>query len=306
MRQSSPPASGAQAGHEPRSSLGSRALIVVQRALPQHALSRAMHRIARSRSRLVRNALIGTFVRGFRPEMDGACEPDPLRYETFNAFFTRPLRPEVRPIDPDPRAVVSPVDGLVSQIGYLDGLAMLQAKGRTYGLDALLPGHRRWIERFTGGAFATLYLAPRNYHRVHMPLGGELRAAWYAPGRLYSVNAATTRAIPGLFTLNERVTCAFESQDGLSFALVLVGALLVGSIATRWHGDVTPRSPRAALELPVPDPARPLAKGAEMGRFNMGSTVIVLFPPGRLTWREELAPGGVVRMGQRLALLGGT
>jgi phosphatidylserine decarboxylase len=302
MTESSPSAPNLPAGREPGSGLGTRAFILTQRILPQHALSRAVHRIARSRSRPLKNALIAAFARAFRPEMEGACEPDPLGYESFNAFFTRALAPDARPIDADPRAIVSPVDGRVSQIGYLERLSILQAKGRTYGLDALLSNHREWIERFTGGAFATLYLAPRNYHRVHMPFGGELRAAWYAPGRLFSVNAATTSAVAGLFARNERVVCVFESPGGLAFAMVLVGALFVGSIATRWHGEVTPSSPRTALELPVPGPAQPLEKGAELGRFNMGSTVILLFPPGSISWLAQLAPGYPVRMGQRLAL----
>jgi phosphatidylserine decarboxylase len=304
MTESSPPAPEVRAALEPASRLGARAFITLQRCLPQHALSRAVHRLARSRVPLVKNALIAAFARAFRPEMDGALQPDPLRYESFNAFFTRSLRPEMRPIDPDPRAVVSPVDGAVSQIGYLDGLGILQAKGRTYGLDALLADHRQWVARFAGGAFVTLYLAPRNYHRIHMPLGGELRAAWYVPGRLFSVNAATTHAVAGLFTRNERVVCAFETASGLPFAMVLVGALFVGSIATRWHGDVTPSSPRRAVELALPALDRQLAKGAEMGRFNMGSTVIVLFPPGGLGWLAQVEAGLGIRVGQRLALLG--
>ncbi|HTW37371.1 MAG TPA: archaetidylserine decarboxylase [Steroidobacteraceae bacterium] len=283
--------------------MSARPFILTQRLLPQHALSRVVHRLARSRSPRLKNALIAAFARAFRPDMQGACEPDPLRYESFNAFFTRSLEPAARPLDPDPRALVCPVDGVVSQIGYLDGLGIVQAKGRTYGLDALLAGHRTWIERFAGGAFATLYLAPRNYHRVHMPLAGELRAAWYTPGRLFSVNAATTRAVADLFTRNERVTCAFETPDGLGFGLVLVGALFVGSIATRWHGDVTPASPRTALELAAR--AAPLAKGEEMGRFNMGSTVILLLPPASVCWLAELGAGSAIRMGQRLALLAG-
>jgi phosphatidylserine decarboxylase len=304
MTASPPPARQVRAAPDSGASLGARAFIILQRFLPHHALSRAVHHIARSRAPLAKNGLIAAFARRFRPEMDGAIEPDPMRYESFNAFFTRSLRPQARPVDPDPRAVVSPVDGVVSQIGYLDGRGILQAKGRTFGLDALLSHRHEWIERFAGGAFATLYLAPRNYHRVHMPLGGDLHAAWYAPGRLFSVNAATTRAISGLFARNERVVCGFETPSGLPFALVLVGALFVGSITTHWHGDVTPVRPRRAFELEVPALDRHLAKGAEMGRFNMGSTVILLFPPGRLRWLPQFEAGTGIRMGQRLALLG--
>jgi phosphatidylserine decarboxylase len=281
--------------------LGARLFITLQHLLPQHALSRAVHRIARSRSPRVKNALIRAFVRRFRPEMDGACEPNPLRYPSFNAFFTRALAPGARPVDCDTRAVVSPVDGTVSQIGYLDGHSIVQAKGRTYELDALLCNRGEWVERLARGAFATLYLAPRNYHRIHMPLAGQLRGAWYAPGRLFSVNEATAGAVPELFARNERVVCAFETPSGLPFAMVLVGALFVGSIATRWHGDITPCSPRQARDLTASGYG--LDKGEEMGCFNMGSTVVILFPPGSVSWLRELTAGSPIRMGQRLALL---
>jgi phosphatidylserine decarboxylase len=304
MTESSSPVSQTPAPREADLSLGTRLFVALQRMLPQHALSRAVHRLARSRAPLVKDALIGAFVRAFRPEMDGVCEPDLRRYASFNAFFTRALAPAARPIDPDPRALVSPVDGTVSQIGYLDGLSIIQAKGRTYGLDALLCNHEEWVERLAGGAFATLYLAPRNYHRIHMPLGAELRAAWYSPGRLFSVNEATTRAVSELFAGNERVVCAFETPDGLPFAMVLVGALFVGSISTRWHGEVTPCSPRRASELPVPVPAQRVQRGEEMGRFNMGSTVVVLLPPRSVCWIPRISAGTRIRMGQRLALPG--
>ena len=169
---------------------------------------------------------------------------------SFNAFFTRALRPGARPADADPAALVSPVDGTVSQIGRLDGSWLLQAKGHAYTLESLLAGEESWAARFRGGAFATLYLAPFNYHRVHMPLAGTLRAAWYVPGQLFSVNAVTAASVPGLFARNERIVCVFE-DGALSFALVLVGALFVGSMSTVWHGEVTPRSPRQRSELPL-------------------------------------------------------
>jgi phosphatidylserine decarboxylase len=200
--------------------------------------------------------------------------------------------------------LISPVDGTISQIGRLDGSRLLQAKSHSYTLEALLGGAPEWTQRFAGGAFATLYLAPYNYHRVHMPLTGTLRAAWYVPGRLFSVNAVTANAVPGLFSKNERVVCVFE--DGpRAFALVLVGALFVGSIATVWHGDVTPRSPRHRVDLPVEAsraPAR-LKKGVEMGRFNMGSTVIVLLPPDMLEWLPRVTAGTAVEVGRMLARL---
>ena len=303
MTESSSHASQARTRHEPGTSSGARLFIILQRLLPQHALSRVVHRIARARSPVLKNALIKAFVRAFRPEMDGACEPNPLNYPSFNSLFTRELAAGARPIDRDPRAVVSPVDGTVSQIGYLDGRSIVQAKGRTYELDALLCQRDAWVERLAGGAFATLYLAPRNYHRIHMPLAGELRGAWYVPGRLFSVNEATAGAVPELFARNERVVCAFETPSALPFAMVLVGALFVGSIATVWHGDVTPCSPRRARALSVAASGDGLDKGEELGRFNMGSTVVILFPPGSVSWLPELAPGSPIRMGQRLARL---
>jgi len=274
----------------------------MQHLLPQHFLSRQVHRLARCRVKPVKNVLISSFMRHFRPDMSDAAEPEPRDYSSFNAFFTRSLRPGARPCDPDPRAVVSPVDGTVSQIGRLDGLRMLQAKGHDYSVEALLGGASQWTERFAGGSFATLYLAPYNYHRIHMPAAATLKAAWFIPGRLFSVNAATAAAVPGLFARNERVVCAFE-EGPLAFALALVGALFVGSIATVWHGDVTPCSPRRAAQLPLDTghaPAR-LDRGAELGRFNMGSTVILLLPPGTVQWLPALQPGSLVRVGQIIA-----
>jgi len=285
--------------------LGERLFVAMQRVLPQHTLSRGVHRLARSRSRPLRSALIGAFVRSFHPNMGDALEPDPQRYPSFNAFFTRALTPQARPIDPDPGVVVSPVDGTVSQIGYLEELSLVQAKGRNYALDALLAGAPEWTARLAGGAFATLYLAPWNYHRIHMPLAGALRAAWYVPGRLFSVNAVTAAAVTGLFARNERVVCAFEefAPAVRPFAMVLVGALFVGSIATVWHGEITPRRPRSPLALALPAAPARLERGAEMGRFNMGSTVILLFPPGRVRWLRELTAGSPISVGQAIGEL---
>jgi phosphatidylserine decarboxylase len=219
--------------------------------------------------------------------------------------FTRALRPDARPVDPAPATLISPVDGTVSQIGRSEGAWLVQAKGLNYTLDALLDeAAPRWAPVFRGGAFATLYLAPHNYHRIHMPLAGTLQAAWYVPGTLFSVNATTAAQVPGLFARNERVVCVF-ADGALSFALVLVGALFVGSMSTVWHGDVTPRSPRvrAGLALDFVRTDLRLERGAEMGRFNMGSTVILLLPPGRTEWLGGLAAGSTIRMGQALARL---
>jgi phosphatidylserine decarboxylase len=285
-------------------SVRARLFLALQYLLPQHFVSRLAHRITRSRVPLIKNALIRSFVGHFHPDMSEAEQPDPLQYESFNAFFTRALRAQARPCDPDPAVLVSPVDGTVSQIGRLDGSWLMQAKGHAYTLESLLAADLSWAACLRGGAFATLYLAPFNYHRVHMPLRGALRAAWYVPGQLFSVNAVTTAGVPGLFARNERVVCVF-GHEALSFAVVLVGALLVGSIATVWHGEVTPRAVRGCADLPL-DASRAalsLDKGAELGRFNMGSTVILLLPPGGGEWLHGLAPGSSVRVGQALARL---
>ena len=285
-------------------SVRARLFVALQYLLPQHFISRLAYRITRSRVPLVKNALIRSFVSNFHPDMSEAEQPDPLQYESFNAFFTRALRAQARPSDPDPAVLVSPVDGTVSQIGRLDGSWLVQAKGHAYTLESLLAADLSWVARFRGGAFATLYLAPFNYHRVHMPLRGALRAAWYVPGQLFSVNATTAAGVPGVFARNERVVCVF-AHEALTFAVVLVGALLVGSIATVWHGEVTPRAVRGCADLPL-DAGRAalnLEKGAELGRFNMGSTVILLLPPGSSEWLPGLAPGSSVRVGQALARL---
>ena len=288
----------------PLPSLRDRLFVAMQHVLPQHFLSRIVLRVTRIRLWPVKNLLIRSFLRGFKVNMSEAAQPNPLQYPSFNAFFTRALRHGARAIDIDPGALVSPVDGTVSQIGRLDGSNLLQAKGHDYTLEALLDGAPEWAQRFTGGAFATLYLAPYNYHRIHMPIAGTLRAAWFVPGKLFSVNAVTAAAVPGLFAKNERVVCVFE--DGpRAFAMVLVGALFVGSIATVWHGDVAPRSPRQRVDLPLDTSRSPLklSKGAEMGRFNMGSTVILLTPPDLLNWLPKFATGSRVEVGQMLARL---
>jgi phosphatidylserine decarboxylase len=285
-------------------SVGARLFVALQYLLPHHFISRLAYRVTRSRVPLIKNALIRSFVGHFHPEMSEAEQPDPLQYQSFNAFFTRALRAQARPCDPDPAVLVSPVDGTVSQIGRLDGSWLVQAKGHAYTLESLLAADLSWAARLRGGAFATLYLAPFNYHRVHMPLRGALRAAWYVPGQLFSVNAVTAAGVPGLFARNERVVCVF-GHEALSFAVVLVGALLVGSITTVWHGEVTPCAVRGCADLPL-DASRTalnLDKGAELGRFNMGSTVILLLPPGSSEWLQGLAPGSSVRVGQPLARL---
>ncbi len=286
-------------------SLRDRLFVAMQYALPQHFLSRIVMGITRIRFRPIKNLLIRSFVRHFKPNMSEAAQTNPLLYPSFNAFFIRHLQASARPTDLDPTMVVAPVDGTISQIGRLDGSKIIQAKEHDYTLEALFDGAPEWEPRFQGGTFATLYLAPYNYHRIHMPLAGTLRAAWYVPGKLFSVNAVTAAAVPGLFAKNERVVCVFEENERV-FAMVLVGALFVGSISTVWHGDVAPRRPRVKVDLPLVGTGRTplrLAKGAEMGRFNMGSTVITLFQPDMMEWLPRYRPGNLIDVGRMLARL---
>jgi phosphatidylserine decarboxylase len=286
--------------------LKGRLFVLMQYLLPQHFLSRLVYRLTRSRAVRLKNWLISSFVRGFSPDLSEALQPDPLAYGSFNEFFTRALKPGARRIDPG-EELVSPVDGAISQIGRLDGTQLLQAKGQLYSLEALLdcdPAGAQWASRFAGGCFATLYLAPFNYHRIHMPAEGTLRAAWYVPGKLFSVNAVTAASVPELFARNERVVCIFEDGPRL-FALVLVGALFVGSMETVWHGEITPRRPREPLQLPLTAARAPLqlAKGAELGRFNMGSTVILITPAGMIDWLSSAKARDSIRVGQPLGRL---
>jgi phosphatidylserine decarboxylase len=283
-----------------QATFGARLFILMQHVLPQHTLSRLVRHATRSRHDGLKNYLITRFVDHFHPDMSDAQQPLAHAYGTFNEFFTRALRAGARPIVADPHVIVSPVDGSISAMGRIDGGELLQAKGHSYSLAALLAGPAALTERFIDGAFVTLYLAPYNYHRIHMPADGTLRAAWYVPGRLFSVNAMTAAGVTGLFARNERIVCLFE--DGpFSFALVLVGALFVGSMSTHWHGEVTPRV-RRPCELKSPAEANlRLAKGAELARFNMGSTVILLLPRGRTDWLAGLAAGSRVKVGQALA-----
>jgi phosphatidylserine decarboxylase len=276
-----------------------RLFVWFQYLLPQHGLSRLILAATRVRTAWFKNWTIRGFLRLYRIDMTEAAESDPYRYGSFNEFFTRALKAGVRPIASDPAAVASPVDGCVSEAGTIDRDRLLQAKGRDYRLTELLAA-QPWASRFEGGSYATIYLAPFNYHRVHMPLRGELKETVYVPGRLFSVNAVTARHVPGLFARNERVLTLFDSDAG-EFALVLVGALNVGSMATVWAGDITPAARRAVTRIPgLPTT---LVKGAELGRFNMGSTVILLFEPNRVRLHREVRAGSVVRLGQSLGII---
>jgi phosphatidylserine decarboxylase len=282
--------------------LADRLFVGMQYLLPQHLLSRSMRAFARLRARPVKNLAIRSFLGLYPINLAEAEHPDPGHYESFNAFFTRALRPGARTIDPSPDAVVSPVDGAVSQAGAIERDMLLQAKGIRYSVADLLGGDPVAAERFHGGHFATLYLAPFDYHRIHMPLAGTLTRARFVPGDLFSVNAVTAAQVPGLFARNERIVCLFDTAAG-PLAVVLVGALFVGSMSLSWLGDVTAAPGRRVHELDAGQPPIALDKGAELGRFNMGSTVILLWPPGAVRLEPHLAPGSGLRMGERIARL---
>jgi phosphatidylserine decarboxylase len=276
--------------------IGGRLFVWLQYVLPQHALSRLVLAATRVRVPWFKNLLTRGFLRLFWVDMGEATEADPYRYGSFNEFFTRALRADARPIDADPDSIASPVDGMVSECGAIDDDRLLQAKGRQYTLDELL-ARQPWARNFEGGSFATIYLAPFNYHRIHMALRGTVRDTVYVPGRLFSVNSATARHVPRLFARNERVLTLFDTEFG-QFALVMVGALNVGSMATVWAGDITPAAHRVVTRIPCP--AVTLDKGDELGRFNMGSTVILLFEPRRAQWHPLLRAGSVVQLGQAI------
>jgi phosphatidylserine decarboxylase len=282
---------------------GARLFVGLQYLLPQHALSRIVRRATRSRWRWLKDTLIRLFMRSYRPDMSDARIPNPLAYESFNAFFTRHLLPGARSFDGEPLHICSPVDGSVSMAGAIEGETLVQAKGRAYTLGELLAGDAELAARYRGGRFATIYLAPCNYHRIHMPLDGALRASWYVPGRLFSVNAATAASVPRLFARNERVICDFDGTHG-PFAVVLVGALFVGSMSTVWHGEVGAGRPRRPTPLAaVTGGARVARRGDALGCFNMGSTVIVLLAPGVGEWQAQLTAGSVLRAGQHIGAL---
>jgi phosphatidylserine decarboxylase len=279
-------------------SRGDRLRAALLTLLPHHPLSRGAGALARSRWAPVRTPMIALFRRAYGVDLAEAAEADPRRYPTFHAFFTRALAPGARPIPAGAGEIACPIDGAVSAAGAIAGDALLQAKGREFGLTDLLGGSPERAAPFEGGDFATLYLAPRDYHRVHMPLAGRLVETVHVPGRLFAVNRASVRGVPRLFARNERVAALFETAAG-PMAVVLVGALLVGSIETVWAGRVTPPRGREVRAW-VPDAELRLDKGEELGRFAMGSTVILLFAPGRVLWDERLVPGRAVRMGARI------
>ncbi len=231
--------------------------------------------------------------------MDETAEPDPAAYATFNDFFTRALKADARPIA---EGVVSPADGRLSQFGAIEAGQLMQAKGHRFSAEALLGGDVEAATRYLGGSFATVYLSPSDYHRVHMPVGGTLTEMVYVPGRLFSVNAATTEQVPNLFARNERLVCHFETEHG-PMAMVLVGAMIVAAIETVWAGQITPLPKGGVQRIRFDTPVR-LEKGEEMGRFKLGSTVVMAFAEP-VSFADGLEPGDKVQMGQSLGELAG-
>ena len=264
-------------------------------------MSRVVGLVAESRIGFVRAGLIRAFLAHYPVDLAEAAQPAADCYSSFNDFFTRRLRAGARSFDADPRAALCPADGTVSQAGRIAGDTLVQAKGIDYSAAALLGGDAALAAEFAGGDFATIYLAPHNYHRVHMPLAGTLRIARHVPGDLFSVNAATASGVPGLFARNERIACVFDTASG-PLAVVLVGALFVGSMSLAWSGRIQGDGPRTPRDLPCLDPLIALDRGAELGWFNMGSTVVVLFAPQGPALVDEIAAGRAVRVGEPLGL----
>jgi len=280
--------------------------VFLQQLAPQRSLSRLVHAATRWRLRWWARLLIAVVRRAYRVNLEEAAQPDPAAYENFNAFFTRELKPGARPLAAPKSALCAPADGVLCALGTADQDRMLQAKGQYFSIADLLGGDAEQARAFMGGQFATIYLSPRDYHRVHMPLAGRLVETVHVPGKLFSVSAASVQRIPGLFARNERLVCRFDTAAG-PMAVVLVGAMLVSSIETVWAGTITPPYARELTVQRYTDTHHPVAlhRGDELGRFNMGSTVIVLLPANAADWLPELQPGDPVQVGQRIAdLLG--
>lgn len=274
--------------------------------LPHHLLSRIMHWSTRCRRFPLRKSMTRWFVRHYQVDMSEALEPDPDTYPDFNSFFTRALRPQARPVVQETGQICCPDDGLISQLGDIQGKQIFQAKGHTYSLTELLGGSEERAQPFIGGRFATMYLSPGDYHRVHMPLAGRLLEMTYIPGRLFSVAPDYTESVPHLFARNERVACVFQTEAG-PMAVVLVGAIFVGSIETVWAGEITPPRGKSikVTNYTTDDNVIQLERGEELGRFNMGgSTIIVLFGPNCVKWLTGLGPETRVQFGQALGRVG--
>lgn len=271
-----------------------------QYILPHHFLSKIMSKFTHSEITVWKNLMISQIIKVYGVNMSEAKEQDINNFASFNHFFTRELKPGVRPITSEEKAIACPADGAVSQAGLIDQGQIFQAKGKSFSAIDLLGGDADRAKPFEDGSFTTIYLSPKDYHRLHMPLKGTLTEMVHIPGRLFSVNGATANSVPGLFARNERVACLFETELG-PMALILVGAIFVSSVETTWHGVVTPPSIDSVRSWQYQDDAPVIEKGAEMGRFNMGSTIIVLFAKDKVKWNADFVANKKVQLGEMIA-----
>ena len=279
--------------------MSERLFVLLQHLMPKLAMTRFAGCIANWEAGALTQWIIRRFIARYQVDMSEAAASDPAAYASFNAFFTRALRADARPLAA--ASLICPVDGAISQFGRIEREQIFQAKGRSYSSTALLAGDATLARRFDDGHFATIYLSPRDYHRIHMPCAGRLLDMRYVPGELYSVNPATARGVDRLFARNERVVCNFEGEDGQPFVMVLVGATIVGSMATVWHGVVNPPRRAEVCLWDYRDQDIHLAKGEEMGRFLLGSTVVLLFPAGPLSFDAGWHAAKPVRLGEAMA-----
>ncbi len=271
----------------------------LQSVLPHHALSKLMSVLTHSEIVWFKNLFIKQIIRHYGVNMNEALIQDINAFNSFNDFFTRELKPEARPLSTEKNALVSPADGVVSQAGAITKGDIFQAKGKSFTVTELLGGSEERAAPFNDGVFTTIYLSPKDYHRLHMPLTGILKEMVHVPGRLFSVNTATTEAVPRLFARNERVCCLFETEAG-PMALILVGAIFVSSVETVWHGVVTPPSRTTVQNWLYENDAPTLHQGEEMGRFNMGSTIIVLFGKDYAQWNADFTANKAVKLGEMI------
>jgi phosphatidylserine decarboxylase len=274
----------------------------LQQVIPQHMLSRIIGKLAECEFAPLKNKIITAFVDYYGVNLSEALISNAESFKHFNDFFTRELKPGARTITDNPNAISCPADGAISEIGDIEVGSLLQAKGQRYSLMSLLADSTELAESMMGGKFATIYLSPKDYHRVHMPCGGTLVSTTYVPGKLFSVNQATANQIPGLFARNERLICHFDSEQG-PFIVILVGAMIVAGIETVWAGEVAPVRARLKTTSYQKLTKVNLAKGDEMGRFKLGSTAILLFPKGRIEWNADLRNGSATRMGEAIGTL---
>lgn len=274
--------------------------VLPQYLLPKKALTAFAGWVAGARGGAATTALIRWFVKRYNVNMAEAVNPDIASYSTFNEFFTRPLKPSARPLAS--AEFICPVDGAISQFGPIDADQIFQAKGHHYSTTALVGGDAKLAAEFDNGSFATLYLSPRDYHRIHMPCAGVLRRMIYVPGDLFSVNPTTARGVPGLFARNERVVCVFDSERG-PWIMTLVGATIVGSMATVWHGQVNPPRLPQVTEWHYDPGQVSLQQGDELGRFLLGSTVVMLFPKSTLQFTATWAPAKPIVLGEAMGAM---